>query len=311
MALRQSIEVLDLLGRADVDGQRVADLLHRGGVAHVETERVAGAETFTDFVRVRVLGTGGGPTLGIIGRLGGIGARPGRAGLVSDADGAAVALASALVLSDLVASGDRLAGDVLIATHVCPHAPVIPHDPVPFMGSPVDQVTKNRHEVDPRMAAILSVDTTRGNRLVNRRGFAITPTVKQGWILRVSESLLDLQGWVTGRLPLVLPITTQDLTPYGNDLFHLNSILQPSTATTAPLVGVALTSESTVPGCATGVSSAVDVEEAVRFCVEVAKAFGQGTCQVYDADEWARIAERYGPLSVLQTAGRGALEPLP
>jgi hypothetical protein len=215
------------------------------------------------------------------------------------------------VLSELVASGDRLAGDVLIATHVCPQAPVIPHDPVPFMGSPVDQATKNSQEVDPRMAAILSVDTTRGNRLVNRRGFAITPTIKEGWILRVSDSLLDLQGWVTGRLPLVLPITTQDLTPYGNDLFHINSILQPSTATTAPLVGVALTSETIVPGCATGVSSAMDVEEAVRFCVEVAKAFGQGACHLYDADEWARITKRYGPLNLLQTLGRGALEPLP
>jgi hypothetical protein len=161
------------------------------------------------------------------------------------------------------------------------------------------------------MDAILSVDTTRGNRLVNRRGFAITPTVKEGWILRVSDSLLDLQAWVSGRLPLVLPITNQDLTPYGNDLFHLNSILQPSTATTAPLVGVALTAETTVPGCATGASSPVDVEEAVRFCVEVAKAFGHGACQLYDPDEWARIVERYGPLSLLQTPGRGALEPLP
>src|SRR5919206_5094558 len=168
-----------------------------------------------------------------------------------------------------------------------------------------------RPDVDgQRVVAILSVDTTRGNRLVNQRGFAITPTVKEGWILRVSDSLLDLQAWVTGRLPEVLPITNQDLTPYGNDLFHLNSILQPSTATSAPLVGVALTSESVVPGCATGVSSAVDVEEAVRFCVEVAKAFGQGACQLYDPDEWAIIAARYGALRVLQTPGRGAVEAL-
>jgi hypothetical protein len=303
--------VLEVLGRPDVDGPRVVDLLRASGVAEAETERVEGAGGVTDFVRVRVPGAGDGPRLGIIGRLGGVGARPSRAGLVSDADGAAVVLATALVLGDLVASGDRLAGDVLIATHVCPHAPVIPHDPVPFMGSPVDQATKNRHEVDPRMDAILSVDTTRGNRLVNQRGFAITPTVKEGWILRVSDSLLDLQAWVTGRLPLVLPITTQDLTPYGNDLYHVNSILQPSTATTAPLVGVALTSETTVPGCATGASSAFQVEEAVRFCVEVAKAFGAGTCRLYDQDEWARIVERYGSLRLLQTPGRGALEPVP
>jgi hypothetical protein len=150
------------------------------------------------------------------------------------------------------------------------------------------------------MQAILSVDTTRGNRLVNQRGFAITPTVMQGWILRVSEALLDLQAWVSGRLPLVLPLTTQDITPYGNGLYHMNSILQPSTATSAPVVGVALTAESVVPGCATGASQIVDIEQAVRFCVEVAKAFGTGACPFYDPAEWQRILQRYGALDRLQ-----------
>jgi hypothetical protein len=150
------------------------------------------------------------------------------------------------------------------------------------------------------MQAILSVDATRGNRLVNQRGFVITPTVMQGWILRVSEALLDLQSWVSGRLPLVLPLTTQDITPYGNGLYHMNSILQPSTATAAPVVGVALTAQSVVPGCATGASQIVDIEETVRFCVEVAKAFGAGACAFYDPAEWEIILQRYGPLDRLQ-----------
>ena len=34
----------------------------------------------------------------------------------------------------------------------------------------------------------------------------------------------------------VFPLTVQDITPYGNGLYHLNSILQPSTATNAPVV---------------------------------------------------------------------------
>ena len=59
----------------------------------------------------------------------------------------------------------------------------IPHDPVPFMGSPVDIATMNRHEIDPQMDAILSIDTTRGNLIINQRGFAISPTVKDGYIL--------------------------------------------------------------------------------------------------------------------------------
>ena len=106
------------------------------------------------------------------------------------------------------------------------------------------------------MDAILSVDTTKGNRIINLRGFAISPTVKQGWILRVSEDLLGMMQIVTGRLPAVFAITTQDITPYGNDVYHVNSILQPATATAAPVVGVAITAEVAVPGCGTGASQA-------------------------------------------------------
>lgn len=102
----------------------------------------------------------------------------------------------------------------------------------------------NRYEVDPSMDAILSVDTTKGNRIINIRGFAITPTVKEGWILRVSEDLLDIMQYVTGRMPAVVPITMQDITPYGNGIYHLNSIMQPATTTNAPVVGVAITPRS-------------------------------------------------------------------
>ena len=69
----------------------------------------------------------------------------------------------------------------------------------------------------------------------------------------------------SGRLPVTFPITTQDITPYGNGVFHLNSILQPSIATPAPVVGVAICAESVVPGCGTGASHEVDIAEAARF----------------------------------------------
>ena len=83
-------------------------------------------------------------------------------------------------------------------------------------------------------------------------------------------------------------------------LYHMNSILQPSTATAAPVVGVALTAQSVVPGCATGASQIVDIEEAVSFCVEVAKAFGAGACPFYRPAEWEIILRRYRPLDRLQ-----------
>jgi hypothetical protein len=312
MLLKETLTIGELLDDPQVDGAAVAALLRDAGLADVAVVRAEGEEAATDFVRAVIPGVAGrlaggtAPTLGVIGRLGGVGARPQQVGLVSDADGAVAALAAALKLAAMARRGDRLAGDVIVTTHVCPCAPVRPHDPVPFMAAPVPPAVMNRHEVDPAMDAILSIDTTRGNRLVNRRGIAITPTVKEGYILRVSEDLLDILGWVTGRQPVVLPLTTQDITPYGNGLYHINSILQPAVATAAPVVGVAITAETVVPGCATGASQAVDIELAARFAVEVAKAFGAGRARFHDAEEFARLVALYGSMRHLQTLGRQA-----
>ncbi|MFH1350044.1 MAG: DUF1177 domain-containing protein [Pseudomonadota bacterium] len=311
MALRQVIEIFELLDDGQVDGERVASLLKERGVDDVDVRSIQGEKGKTDSIKILIPGSTGkksggkSPTLGLIGRLGGVGARPQMIGLVSDADGAITVLSVALKLADMRKRGDVLPGDVIVATHICPSSPVIPHEPVPFMGAPVDMKSLNDHEVDSRMEAILSFDATKGNRIINQRGFAISPTVKEGYILRVSEDLLSIMEITAGRRPSVFAITTQDITPYGNGLFHLNSIMQPSVATNAPVVGVAITAESVVPGCATGASHPVDIEETVRFSIEVAKYFGLGKCRFYDEDEFKRIKERYGSMHHLQTLGMG------
>ncbi|WP_231963784.1 DUF1177 domain-containing protein [Thermococcus chitonophagus] len=303
--LKQVIEAYELLDSARVDGYTVADFLKGRGVKEVEVTTIEGEKGSTDFVKIVIPGKDSkAPKLGIIGRLGGIGARPERIGLVSDADGAITAIAVALKLADMQSNGDILPGDVIISTHICPDAPTKPHEPVPFMDSPVDIATMNKYEVDKRMDAILSIDTTKGNRIINIRGFAITPTIKEGWILRVSEDLLDIMEYVTGRMPAVVPITMQDITPYGNGIYHINSIVQPATATDAPVVGVAITAEVPVPGCATGASHEIDIELAGRFCIEVAKGFGAGKVKFYDEDEFRRLVELYGSMKHLQTLGR-------
>ena len=308
--LKQVIEVMELLDSALVNGDVVKAFLHGRGLKDIGVKTITGEKGTTDFIKLKVQGThgktkgGSAKTLGVIGRLGGIGARPEQIGLVSDADGAIVALSLALKLADMRTNGDELGGDVVISTHICPNAPVQPHKPVPFMGSPVDIATMNREEMDPEMDAILSVDTTKGNRVANWRGFAITPTVKEGWILKVSDTLLDIMSWTTGEVPKVCPITTQDITPYGNELYHINSIMQPCTATDKPVVGVAITSQVPVPGCGTGASHPTDIEEATRFTLEVAKQYGRGLCSFFDEDEWLNIVNRYGALKPLQTLGK-------
>ena len=264
--LKQVLEIMELLDSAKVDGGTVAGFLRGRGLEDVTVKTIEGEEGSTDFIKIKVPGTrgktvgGDAPTLGIVGRLGGIGARPEQIGLVSDSDGATTALSVALKLGDMKGKGDALPGDVIVATHVCPDAPIKPHKPVPFMGSPVDIATMNRHEIDPEMDAVLSIDTTKGNRIANFRGFAITPTAKEGWVLKVSDSLLDIMETVTGQPPKVCPITTQDITPYGNGLDHINSIMQPTVATDKPVVGIAITTEVPVPGCGTGASHPTDIE---------------------------------------------------
>lgn len=310
MALKQVLEVFELLDSAYVNGQQVVNLLKQRGVQNVSSQTVYGNTGSTDFVKAVIPGGNGkckggnAPTLGVIGRLGGIGARPEAIGFVSDGDGAAAALSAALKLADMQSKGDVLPGDVIIATHICPNAPTQPHEPVAFMGSPVDICTMNQYEVDSEMDAILSIDTTKGNRIINHKGIAISPTVKEGYILRVSEDLLTILEMVTGQPSFVFPITTQDITPYGNGLFHLNSILQPAVSTPAPVIGVAITAAVPVPGCATGASHLIDLELAARFSIEVAKKFGAKQCQFYNLEEFSLIQKLYGSMSHLQTLGK-------
>jgi hypothetical protein len=308
--LKQVLDVYELLSDAHIDGPRVLEFLKSRGLTEFETRTIRRKEGTTDFIKIVIPGREGkksgrqASTLGIIGRLGGIGARPECIGLVSDADGAVTALSCALKLADMQSKGDVLKGDVVITTHICPNAPTLPHKPVAFMGSPVDTIDLLKYEVDSEMDAILSVDTTRGNRIINHKGIAISATVKEGYILRISEDLLDLLAWTTGRPSQVLPITMQDITPYGNELFHINSIMQPCTVTDIAVVGVALTTDTVVPGCGTGASHEVDIRDAVAFCLEVAKAFTEKKCRFYDKDEFNRIVGRYGRMNILQTLGK-------
>lgn len=304
--LKQIIDIFEILDAPSASGAAVQAYLEETGLSECKINRATSEKGATDFIKVTIPGTKGringgkAPTLGIIGRLGGLGARPERIGFVSDGDGALAVLAAAAKLGRMAALGDRLPGDVILTTHICPNAPTRPHKPVPFMDSPIPMDAKNKWEVAKEMDAILSVDTTKGNKILNHRGFAISPTVKSGYILKTSDDLLDLVAQVTGQSPKVFALAQQDITPYGNGLYHLNSIMQPCTATAAAVVGVAITTETAVAGCATGATHLIDVEAAARFSVEVAKAFTSGDCEFYDRTEFAEILKLYGPMDHFQ-----------
>lgn len=309
MIYQQVLDVFEQLDRPDASGELIKRFFHSRGYSNINIETVNGDKGSTDFVKIVIPGergkTNGGnaPTLGIVGRLGGLGARPSVQGFVSDGDGALAVLAAALKMLMMSRNGDTMAGDVIVTTQIDPHAPTLPHDPVPFMGSSVNMDIMNKYEVLPEMDAIISVDTTKGNRILNKTGISITPTIKEGYILRVSEDLLDVLQIVTGELPYVLPITIQDITPYGNEVYHINSIMQPCVATDVPVVGLAITSTVTVPGCSTGASRLNEIEHAGRFCIEVAKLFGQRKASFHSESEYQHLLGLYGPLKQFQTNG--------
>lgn len=312
MLLKQVIEIYDLIDRADASGEKLKGFLEERGAKGVTVTKISGKEGSTDFVKVVIPGkngkTSGGnaPTLGIIGRLGGVGARPEVIGYVSDGDGAVAAMSAALKLVDMQNTGDVLDGDVIVTTHICPDSPTEEHYPVPFMGSPVDMDQMNKVEVLDEMDAILSIDTTKGNEIINCRGIAISPTVKEGYILPVSYDLLQVMKRVTGQLPNVFALSTQDITPYSNHLPHVNSILQPAVSTSSPVVGVAITAEVAVAGCATGASHAADIELAARFAIEVAKDYSQGKCSLYDKDNYKTLLQLYGDCKHFQKPKKDA-----
>ncbi|CAD6518148.1 hypothetical protein LMG27952_00957 [Paraburkholderia hiiakae] len=229
--------------------------------------------------------------------------------MISDADGPVGSIACALKLAMMKAAGDDLPGDVIVTTHIAKNVAIKYNDGVPFAGMPVSSATMNDHQVSPAMDAILSIDASKGNRIVKQRGFAITPTAMQGYILRVSPDLVNVMQSTTGRSAFTLPISLQDITPYDNGLYHFNSIMQPHVATRAPVVGVALTAQSVVGGSDSTASHEIDIAEAVRFCLEVAKRFTVASpdhpCEFCNAAEWQAIRHMYPELGVFQTYGNG------
>jgi hypothetical protein len=309
--LKQLLEIVDLLDDPKVDGAQVREFFTNKGLSHMEinVERIEGEKASTDFISIMIQGVAGkysggtSRSLGIIGRLGGIGARPECIGLVSDADGAVVSLAAAYKIAEMMKRGDLIEGDVIVKTHICPNAPTRPYKPAPMMDSPVDIFTLLRREAEGQVDAIISVDATKANWVIKHNGFAITPTVKEGWILKVSPDLIDIYIRVTGQPPVVVPITMQDIIPYTTPVYHINSMMQPWIYTKAPIVGVAITTSMVVPGSATGATNIFHLEQATRFVVEVAKDFGRGRVKFYDEEEWKKIISIHGSLADLMRRG--------
>jgi Protein of unknown function (DUF1177) len=82
MSLKHALEVMDAVDSPSASGADIREVFARLGWDGVSTEMVEGTGGSTDFVKAVVPGSegkasgGDAPTLGVVGRLGGLGAWP-------------------------------------------------------------------------------------------------------------------------------------------------------------------------------------------------------------------------------------------
>ena len=306
--LKHVIEVIEAIDRASIGDRDIESLIPKCDYTNLEIEKIVKDGRTIHVVRYIYRGPRSGRAIAVIGRLGGVGARPRIVGLVSDADGAIVALALARKISYMCMYGDHLPGEVYIATSISTHSIVRDEKPAPMISPPIDLYSLIEKELafkgDPE--AYISVDATKANKIIKVEHFAVTPVVVRGWIIPPSEDLLDLYTAVTGRDPAVVPITMQDIVPYTTRVKHINSILQAWLYTDKPVVGVATTSPKLVPGSATGVTNAVGLDMASRYILEVVKGFNSGDIELYSRDDLDELVRVHG--EVKHIFARGLLD---
>jgi hypothetical protein len=302
--LREVLDVLDVLDDPKAGAAEYAALLP-AGVCKTSVDPFSCELGNTQFVTYNFEGSegrsrgGSARTIGIIGSLGALRLPGNYPGLNSDADGAVVALACALRLARMWTRNQVLKGDVIVTTHICQAGHPEPHDPLPFVMPPLAVDEAYRRLTRAEMEAILTPETCKGNRIFNQTGFAITPALKEGYILRPHVSLLHAMEMVTSLPARIFPINMQDITPYGNDIHHVCGMMLPGQFTKAPVVGVPLTAQMQVVAAATNVYQASILEATGRFCIEVATAYSNGDCHFFYEDDFKGMVARYGSMQHL------------
>ncbi|EZQ10274.1 hypothetical protein CM19_04270 [Candidatus Acidianus copahuensis] len=234
---------------------------------------------------------GEGKKIEVLGRLGSIKINN---LLVSDADGAIIALA---VLREL--SKERQSGNYVISTSISLSAKLIQHEPFNFMVPPIGIEEALNYEVDKQADFIISIDSTKGNRIAKYSDFAITHVIKDGYIMKVSDEVLDIYEKVTDHEPYFVPLTSSDLTPMDFNSYHISTLISPWLYTESPLIGVATVSKFAIPGYETGVQNISMLENAGKFCVELSRFINKGG-SAFDEKELIELKNKLGESNLLK-----------
>ncbi|MEJ2776244.1 DUF1177 domain-containing protein [Sulfolobus sp. SCGC AB-777_L09] len=280
-SLMEAIEVLESKDPLSILRSKLKDVEYE--------EKKIGEVTF-----IKAYYKGGGKDrIEILGRLGAIQMQGINKGVVSDADGAIITLAVLFELLNLREKGIEFDIDVSLITNISLKAKLIPHKPFDFMVPLVGLDEALKEEVDPKASLILSIDSTKGNRLAKFDDFALTHVIKDGYILKLSDEVIDIYNRVTGHEIYLIPLTTGDLTPLDFNVYHISTLVSPWLYTSSPVIGIATVSKQLIPGYVTGVMNIDMLEHASRFCLEVIK-FIEGGGKVYNEEELKVLKELLG-----------------
>ncbi|MEM0173903.1 MAG: DUF1177 domain-containing protein [Sulfolobaceae archaeon] len=303
MILKNLIEVIEILESSEPI-VKVREKVR--GADFIEYEEIERGDGKVTFLRALVKGRKGNRRIEILGRLGAIQMRSKYKGLVSDADGAIVALTVLFELIDLKRKGIEFDADVSIVTNIALDAKLIPHKPFDFMVPPIGLDEALQIEVDPKAELILSIDSTKGNILAKYNDFALTHVVKEGYILKLSDEVIEIYNRVTGHEVYLVALTTGDLTPIEFPIYHISTIISPWLYTTSPVIGIATTSRQVIPGYVTGVQDIMMLNNASRFCIEMIKFFDMGG-KVYDDKELEELKKRIGESNLMRLWKRSSI----
>jgi hypothetical protein len=225
----------------------------------------------------------------ILGRLGAIKVSNNK-GIVSDADGAIVSITSMI---EWAKNYSEIEGEAIFSTSISLNAKIIPHKPFNFMVPLVGLNEALEIEVDKEAQFLISVDSTKGNRIAKYNDFAISHIIKDGYILKISDEIIDIYEKVTEHEPYFVALTSGDLTPMEVNAYHISTFLTPWLYTESPVLGLATVSKYPIPGYETGVQNVLMLERASRFSIEVLKYYFSGG-KVYSEDELSSLKKSLG-----------------
>lgn len=304
--LKQGIEVFDLLTSAKVNSTRIVEYISSFGPCKAQVEGSCGPNGSYKTLKVTIAGTDGAisggksPTLGFVGQVGDQASSQSKNERIPDYIGTSIVLLTAAKILQMITSGNALRGDVILSAQIGSNTSTS----VSSENTTFQKEVPTHTEVSLVMDAVISIGSYRGAKIGYNKSIAISPTVKEGYILEISDDLWALAKKTNDVSPISLPLSQQDIIPCEKGLPQAHTILQPSRATSAPVVGIGIQNEmASRHGLNTSLFERI--ESTGRFLVTVATAFTNNNCSLYDEHEFTILRTSYGDMSHFQHIGWG------